>query len=58
VVTAGDDVTEGQVIGRITDPSDGRGHEVRAPATGRVFYGMHGLTVVPGTDLAAIAAPR
>ncbi|MEJ2854216.1 MULTISPECIES: succinylglutamate desuccinylase/aspartoacylase family protein [unclassified Saccharothrix] len=57
-VTAGDDVTEGQVIGRITDPADGTDHEVRAPATGRVFYGMHGLTVVPGTDLVAIAAPR
>ncbi|MEU4449315.1 succinylglutamate desuccinylase/aspartoacylase family protein [Actinosynnema sp. NPDC050801] len=55
---AGTDVTEGQVIGRITDPVDGREHEVRATATGRVFYGMHGLTVVPGTDLAAIAAPR
>ncbi|GAB2961169.1 M14 family metallopeptidase [Saccharothrix stipae] len=57
-ITAGDDVTEGQVIGRITDPVDGVDHEVRAPATGRVFYGMHGLTVVPGTDLVAVAAPR
>ncbi|WP_158852102.1 succinylglutamate desuccinylase/aspartoacylase family protein [Saccharothrix deserti] len=57
-VAAGDDVAEGQVIGRITDPADGGEHEVRATATGRVFYGMHGLTVVPGTELAAIAAPR
>lgn len=57
-VTAGDDVTEGQVIGHVTDPADDTTHEVHAPATGRVFYGMHGLTVVPGTDLAAIAAPR
>lgn len=54
----GTDVTEDQVIGRVVDPVDGREHEVRATATGCVFYGMHGLTVLPGTDLAAIAAPR
>ena len=56
--TRGTDVTEGQVIGRIVDPADGREHDVRATATGRVFYGMRGLTVLPGTELAAIAAPR
>ncbi|MFJ8647785.1 succinylglutamate desuccinylase/aspartoacylase family protein [Streptomyces sp. NPDC093546] len=55
--TAGDDVTEGQVIGRITDPADGRDSDVLAPATGRVFYGMHGLTVASGAELAAIARP-
>ncbi|MEV2214189.1 succinylglutamate desuccinylase/aspartoacylase family protein [Streptomyces sp. NPDC050997] len=55
--TLGDDVTEGQVIGRVIDPSDGQEHKVHAPATGRVFYGMHGLTVAPGAELAAIAAP-
>lgn len=56
--TAGDDVTEGQVVGRVIDPADGQEHKVSAPATGRVFYGMHGLTVAPGAELAAIAAPR
>ncbi|MEU7282931.1 succinylglutamate desuccinylase/aspartoacylase family protein [Streptomyces sp. NPDC045431] len=55
--TAGDDVTAGQVIGRITDPADGRGSDVAAPATGRVFYGMHGLTVASGAELAAVARP-
>jgi predicted deacylase len=54
----GTDVAEGQVMGRVVDPADGREHQVLAPATGRVFYGMRGLTVVPGTDLAALAAPR
>ncbi|UUA11552.1 MULTISPECIES: succinylglutamate desuccinylase/aspartoacylase family protein [Streptomyces] len=53
----GDDVTEGQVIGRVIDPADGREHKIHTPASGRVFYGMHGLTVAPGTELAAIAAP-
>lgn len=56
--TAGDDVTQGQTIGHIIDPADGQEHKVHAPAGGRVFYGMHGLTVAPGTELAAIAAPR
>ncbi|MEV8541124.1 succinylglutamate desuccinylase/aspartoacylase family protein [Streptomyces sp. NPDC051572] len=56
--TAGDDVTEGQVIGRVIDPADGQEHKVHTPAGGRVFYGMHGLTVAPGTELAAIAIPR
>ncbi|GAA3625400.1 succinylglutamate desuccinylase/aspartoacylase family protein [Lentzea roselyniae] len=56
--TPGTDVTEGQVIGRVVDPANVREHEVRSTATGRVFYGMRGLTVLPGTDLAAIAAPR
>jgi predicted deacylase len=56
--TAGDDVTEGQVIGRVIDPADSQEHKVHAPAGGRVFYGMHGLTVAPGAELAAIAAPR
>ncbi|MGW1025715.1 succinylglutamate desuccinylase/aspartoacylase family protein [Streptomyces sp. NPDC002577] len=54
----GDEVTEGQVIGRVVDPADGQEHKVHTPATGRVFYGMHGLTVAPGAELAAIAAPR
>lgn len=56
--TAGDDVTQGQVIGRVIDPADGSEHKVHAPAGGRVFYGMHGLTVAPDTELAAIAAIR
>ncbi|MFD4557746.1 succinylglutamate desuccinylase/aspartoacylase family protein [Streptomyces sp. NPDC058469] len=56
--TAGDDVTEGQVIGHVIDPADGQEHKVHTPAGGRVFYGMHGLTVAPGTELAAIAVPR
>ncbi|MFI5679935.1 succinylglutamate desuccinylase/aspartoacylase family protein [Streptomyces cellulosae] len=54
--TAGDDVTEGQVIGHVIDPADGQEHKVHTPATGRIFYGMRGLTVAPGTELAAIAA--
>ncbi|WP_433190814.1 hypothetical protein [Actinoallomurus sp. CA-150999] len=53
----GDDVSAGQVIGRVIDPADGREHKVTATATGRIFYGMHGLTVAPGAELAAIAAP-
>jgi predicted deacylase len=56
--TAGDDVTQGQVIGRILDPAEGHEHKVTAPASGRVFYGMHGLTVATGAELAAIATPR
>jgi uncharacterized protein len=56
--TAGTDVTEGQLIGRVVDPAGGHEHKVHAPATGRIFYGMRGLTVVPGTALAAFAAPR
>lgn len=55
--TAGDDVTEGQVIGHVIDPADGREHKVHTPATGRILYGMRGLTVAPGTELAAVAAP-
>lgn len=55
--SAGDDVTADQVLGRVIDPADGQEHKVLAPATGRIFYGMHGLTVAPGTELAAIAAP-
>lgn len=55
--TAGDDVTEGQVIGHVIDPSDGREHKVHTPVGGRIFYGMHGLTVAPGAELAAIATP-
>ncbi|MGW0337544.1 succinylglutamate desuccinylase/aspartoacylase family protein [Streptomyces sp. NPDC003011] len=53
----GDDVTEGQVIGHVVDPVDGQEHKVHTPATGRIFYGMRGLTVTPGAELAAIAAP-
>ena len=55
--TAGDDVTEGQVLGRVIDPADGQEHKVLSPADGRIFYGMRGLTVAPGAELAAIAAP-
>ncbi|TMR97836.1 succinylglutamate desuccinylase/aspartoacylase domain-containing protein [Nonomuraea basaltis] len=51
----GDEVTEGQTIGRIIDPVGGGEHKVTATATGTILYGMNGLTVVPGTELAAIA---
>jgi len=50
-------VTEGQVLGRVIDPADGHEHKVLSPAAGRIFYGMRGLTVAPGAELAAIAAP-
>ncbi|MGW7170647.1 succinylglutamate desuccinylase/aspartoacylase family protein [Streptomyces sp. NPDC054884] len=55
--TAGDDVTAGQVVGHVIDPADGQEHKIHTPATGRIFYGMRGLTVAPGAELAAIAAP-
>ncbi|WP_246113922.1 succinylglutamate desuccinylase/aspartoacylase domain-containing protein [Streptomyces montanus] len=51
------EVAEGDVLGRIVDPADGREHTVHAPAGGRIVYGMHGLTVRPGTELAALAIP-
>ncbi len=51
------EVAEGDVLGRIVDPADGTEHTVHAPAGGRIFYGMHGLTVAPGTELAALAVP-
>ncbi|WP_234389950.1 succinylglutamate desuccinylase/aspartoacylase family protein [Streptomyces sp. MMG1533] len=51
------EVAEGDVLGRIVDPADGREHPVHAPADGRIFYGMHGLTVAPGAELAALAVP-
>ncbi|KAA5830511.1 succinylglutamate desuccinylase/aspartoacylase family protein [Saccharopolyspora hirsuta] len=54
---AGDDVEAGQAIGRIVDPANGDERKVLASATGRIFYAMHGLTVTPGAELAAIAAP-
>ncbi|RVX39833.1 hypothetical protein EDD27_2206 [Nonomuraea polychroma] len=53
----GDEVTEGQAIGRIVDPVDGAEHKVTATATGTIIYGMNGLTVVRGAHLAATAAP-
>jgi predicted deacylase len=53
----GDEVTEGQTIGRIIDPIDGSEHKVTATATGKIIYGMNGLSVRPGTELAAIATP-
>ena len=53
----GGDVAEGQSLGRLVDPADGREHKVTAPVTGRLFYGMHGLTVATGAALAAIATP-
>ncbi|GAB2961235.1 succinylglutamate desuccinylase/aspartoacylase family protein [Streptomyces pseudoechinosporeus] len=55
--SAGDDVAEGEVIGRIIDPADSQEYKIHAPAGGRIFYGMHGLTVAPGDELAAIATP-
>lgn len=54
---AGGDVAAGGLLGRIVDPADGTEHPVHAPAAGRIFYGMHGLTVAAGAELAAIAAP-
>jgi uncharacterized protein len=54
----GDDVTEGQTIGRIIDPVDGTEHKVTAVSSGTIIYHMNGLTVRPGTHLAAIAIPR
>jgi predicted deacylase len=54
----GDEVTEGQTIGRIVEPVDGTEHKVAATATGTIIYGMNGLSVRPGTELAAIATPH
>ncbi len=54
----GDEVERGQPLGRIVDPADGAATGIPAPATGRLFYGMRGLTVGVGAELAAIAAPR
>ncbi|WP_234353018.1 succinylglutamate desuccinylase/aspartoacylase family protein [Streptomyces sp. NRRL B-1140] len=51
------EVTEGDLLGRIVDPVDGTEHTVHAPADGRIVYGMHGLTVAVGTELAALAIP-
>jgi predicted deacylase len=51
------EVAQGDVLGRIVDPADGRELTVHAPAGGRIVYGMHGLTVHPGTELAALAIP-
>lgn len=56
--SAGDDVREGDVIGRIIDVTGSSEHIVHAPAGGRIFYGMHGLTVASGAELAAIATTR
>ncbi|WP_037682367.1 succinylglutamate desuccinylase/aspartoacylase family protein [Streptomyces griseus] len=54
----GDEVTEGQGIGRVIDPVDGAEHKVAAVSTGTIIYSMNGLSVRPGTHLAAIAAPH
>ncbi|MGW1674334.1 ethanolamine utilization protein EutE [Streptomyces sp. NPDC002324] len=51
------EVAEGDLLGHIVDPADGTEHTVHAPAGGRIFYGMHGLTVAPGAELAALAVP-
>ncbi|WP_328438059.1 succinylglutamate desuccinylase/aspartoacylase family protein [Streptomyces sp. NBC_00444] len=51
------EVAEGDVLGRIVDPADGTEHTVLASAGGRIFYAMHGLTVAPGAELAALAVP-
>jgi predicted deacylase len=54
----GEHVVAGETIGRIVDPAGGPDTTVSASASGRVFYGSNGLSVVPGAELAAIAAPR
>jgi predicted deacylase len=54
----GEHVGAGETIGRIVDPAGGPDTTVTASASGRVFYGSNGLSVVPGAELAAIAAPR
>ncbi|WP_031480045.1 succinylglutamate desuccinylase/aspartoacylase family protein [Streptomyces bicolor] len=54
----GDEVTEGQTIGRLIDPVDGAERKITANATGKIIYNMNGLSVRPGTHLAAIAAPH
>lgn len=50
-------MTAGQAIGHVIDPADGSEHKVTATATGQILYGMNGLTVAPGAELAAIAQP-
>ncbi|MEU6807293.1 succinylglutamate desuccinylase/aspartoacylase family protein [Streptomyces neyagawaensis] len=54
----GDEVTEGQTIGRVIDPVDGTELKVSAVSSGTIIYHMNGLTVRPGTHLAAIATPH
>ena len=54
----GDEVTAGQMIGRVIEPADGSEHKVTATATGQILYAMNGLTVAPGAELAAIAVPH
>ena len=54
----GDEVTEGQTIGRIVDPVDGAERKIAAGSSGTIIYHMNGLSVRPGTHLAAIATPR
>ncbi|MFJ8540240.1 succinylglutamate desuccinylase/aspartoacylase family protein [Streptomyces sp. NPDC093591] len=51
------EVAEGDLLGRIVDPTDGTEHTVHAPADGRIFYGMHALMVATGAELAALAVP-
>jgi predicted deacylase len=51
----GDDVTEGQLIGRVVALGTGVLHEVFASASGRIFYGLHSLTTAVDGELAAIA---
>ncbi|MFJ5733249.1 hypothetical protein [Streptomyces paradoxus] len=51
-------MTEGQTIGHIIDPADGAEHKVVAVSAGTIIYNMNGLTVRPGTHLAAIATPH
>jgi predicted deacylase len=55
--SAGDDVAADSVLGHVQDPADGRRTPVLSPVTGRVFYGMHALTVSAGAELAALAHP-
>lgn len=55
--TLGEDVVAGEVIGSIIDPLGGHEHKVVATASGRLFFGMQGLTVAHGAELAAIAGP-
>lgn len=54
----GDEVSEGQTIGRVVDPVNGAEHKIAAVSSGTVIYHMNGLSVRPGTHLAAIATPR
>ncbi|MER7175855.1 succinylglutamate desuccinylase/aspartoacylase family protein [Streptomyces mesophilus] len=57
-LTAGDEATAGAPLGHLLSPADGTRTTVVSPVTGRLFYGMHALTVRRGAELAAIAEPK